>query len=259
MRFGVCAPISDAAMMAEIGFDYLEVGTSGIAAMTEEEFEAFCKENAAAPIHAEAVNILFPGTIRLTGDAVDWENMTQYIERVMSRLGRAGIAVAVFGSGGSRRVPEGFSMETAWEQLVKVGKILAQAAEKNGVTIALEPLRRAETNIINTQKEGLRLVREVNHPHFKLLCDYYHLAQEGGTPADVEACGDTLVHMHIAKPDDRKTMYPGDGADYAGFFCALRNAGYDGRISFEGRADEREKTLPAALAVMIQAANLLSL
>ena len=44
MRFGVCAPISEAAMMAEIGFDYLEVGASGLAAMTDEEFDARMKE-----------------------------------------------------------------------------------------------------------------------------------------------------------------------------------------------------------------------
>lgn len=254
MRFGVCAPISDAAMMAEIGFEYLEVTAAGLANLPEEEFARFCEENAAAPIHAEAANLLFPGEVRLTGDDADWGVITEYIERVMARLGKAGISVVVFGSSGSRRVPEGFSRETAWEQLVKVGKKLGETGEKYGVTVALEPLRSAETNIINTQGEGLRLVRDVNHPHFKLLCDYYHLSVEGGTPADVEVCGNALVHIHIAKPDDRKTMYPGDGADYASFFAALRRMGYDARISFEGDAGkEREKTLPPALAVMRQA------
>ena len=252
MRFGVCAPISDAVMMAKIGFDYLEVNASGLAAMTDEEFEAFCAENAAAPIHAEAANVLFPGTIRLTGEEADMETTCLYIEKILSRLGRAGVRTAVFGSSGSRRVPDGFPMEKAWDQLVKVGKILAQTAEKYNVMIALEPLRKAETNMINLQSEGAALVKEVDHPHFKLLCDFYHLTQEGGTPADVEACGEQLIHIHIAKPDDRKAMYPEDGCDYAGFFGALRRAGYDGRISFEGDAGEREKTLPAALRVMKQ-------
>ena len=254
MRFGVCAPISEAAMMAEIVFDYLEVGASGLAAMTDEEFEAFCAENAEAPIHAEAANVLFPGSIRLTGEEADLTHITLYIEKILSRLSRAGVQIAVFGSSGSRKVPEGFPMEKAWAQLVQVGKILAQTAEKYGVTIALEPLRKAETNMINLQSEGAALVKEVDHPHFKLLCDYYHLSQEGGTAADVEVCGELLTHIHIAKPDDRKTMYPGDGCDYAGFFSALRRAGYDGRISFEGDAGaEKAKTLPAALPVMKQA------
>lgn len=253
MRFGVCAPISEAARISRLGFDYIEVNASSIAAMTDEEFAAFCAENEAAPIHAEAANVLFPGTVRLTGPDVDWKVVESYIEKVLSRLSKAGIEIAVFGSSGSRKVPEGFDMGCAWQQLVKAGRMLGETAEKYGVTIALEPLRRAETNIINKQAEGLKLVQEVDHPRFRLLSDYCHLMQECGTPADVEACGDTLVHIHIAKPDDRKTMYPGDGADYASFFRALRNVGYDARISFEGGCDDYDTQLPAALEVMKQA------
>ena len=252
MRLGVCAPISDAAFIASLGFDYLEVNASAIAAMTDEEFEAFCEENEKAPIHAEAANVLFPGTVRLTGD-VDFENVKAYIEMILSRLGKSGIKIAVFGSSGSRKVPEGFDMDTAWKQLVKTGRFLGETAQKYGVTVALEPLRRAETNIINLQSEGLKMVQEVDHPNFRLLTDLYHLSQEGGTAEDVKACGNVYAHVHIAKPDDRKAMYPGDGADYASFFAALRAVGYDGRISFEGDGGEREKTLPLALEVMKQA------
>ena len=43
MRFGVCAPVSDAAFIASVGFDYLEVNAANISAMTDEEFEAFVK------------------------------------------------------------------------------------------------------------------------------------------------------------------------------------------------------------------------
>lgn len=253
MRFGVCVPISEAARMAKIGFDYIEVGASALAAMTDAEFETFCAQNEIAPIHAEAANVLFPGTVRLTGADVDWDEVAAYIEKVIERLGRARIAIAVFGSSGSRKVPEGFSMDRAWEQLVRVGRMLGEAAEKYGVIVALEPLRIAETNIINKQAEGLKLVKEVNHPHFKLLSDYYHLMQEGETPAEVEVCGDVLAHIHIANPCSRKAMYPGDGADYAAFFNALRNAGYDARISFEGGCDDYEAQLPSALEVMKQA------
>lgn len=56
MRFGVCAPISEAALLSEIGFDYVEVNASALAAMDDASFEAFCRENAAAPVHAEAAN-----------------------------------------------------------------------------------------------------------------------------------------------------------------------------------------------------------
>ena len=142
MRFGVCAPVSEAARLHKLGFDYIEVSASSLASMTEAEFAAFCAENQAAPIHAEAANCLFPGEIRLTGDAVDSDAVQSYIDRVMARLGAAGIQIAVFGSGGSRRVPEGFAKERAISQLGDVAYRLGEAAAKHGVTVVLEPLRR---------------------------------------------------------------------------------------------------------------------
>ena len=38
-----------------------------------------------------------------------------------------------------------------------------------GVTVALEPLRPAETNMVNSMAQGRRLVEEVDYPHFRLL------------------------------------------------------------------------------------------
>ena len=253
MRFGVCAPVSEAARLHKLGFDYIEVSASSLASMTEAEFAAFCAENQAAPIHAEAANCLFPGEIRLTGDAVDSDAVQAYIDRVMARLGAAGIQIAVFGSGGSRRVPEGFSKERAISQLGDVTYRLGEAAAKHGVTVVLEPLRREETNILNTQPESLSFVQAVEHPNFKLLCDYYHLIVEGGTPEMAAACGDALRHVHIANPDGRVAMKPGDKADYKAFFDALRRAGYDARVSFEGNASDYEAELPAVLEVLKKA------
>ena len=52
----------------------------------------------------------------------------------------------MFGSGGARRVPEGFPKEDAFEQFVEFGKRIAPEARAHGLTIAIEPLCRDETN-----------------------------------------------------------------------------------------------------------------
>lgn len=252
MRFGVCTSIDQAGLLADLGFDYVEVHAGSLGAMEEAEFAAFCQTNAAAPIHAEAANCLFPGEIRLTGPDVDPDTLRAYARKVMSRLGQAGIRVVSFGSGGSRSVPEGFSRETAWQQLIEAGRILAQEAAEAGVVVGLEPLRPAESNIINTLAEGMQLVQQVNHPNFRLLCDYFHVAQGGGNPGDAALCGTLLAHLHMAKVDDRGCMYPGDGFDYMPFWQALRTAGYDGRISFEGTCTDFTSGLPGVLAVLKQ-------
>ena len=252
MRFGVCTSIDQAARRAAIGFDYVEVHAGSLAAMDESGFSAFCRENAAAPIHAEAANCLFPGEMRLVGPDVAWELLEAYIDKALHRLSLAGITGVCFGSGGCRKYPEGFSPEEAWQQMVRVGRILGQTGGKYGVTVSLEPLCPKETNMVNTMAEGRRLVEEVDHPNFRLLCDLYHVVQNGDRPEDAAVAGAHLAHIHMAKPDDRRTMYPGDGWDYGAFFRALRSVGYDGRISFEGTCSDYDGELPAVLAVMKQ-------
>ena len=197
MRFGVCAPISEAARLYKIGFDYVEVSAASLAAMTEEEFAAFCAENRAAPIHAEAANCLFPGEIRLTGDAVDTDAVQSYIDRVMARLGDAGIGIAVFGSGGSRRVPEGFSETRALEQLRDTARRLGEAAAAHGVTVVLEPLRRAETNILNTQPESRR------PPAFQAVVRLLPPGRRGrhaGNGRGVRRCAAPCAHRKPGRP-----------------------------------------------------------
>lgn len=252
MRFGVCTSLDHAPLLAQLGFDYVEVHAGSLASMTDAEFAAFCQANQDAPIHAERANCLFPGEMRLVGPGVDWDAVSRYIGKALSRLGQAGISGVCFGSGGCRTCPEGFSQEDAWRQLVRVGQILGQTGAKYGVTVALEPLRPAETNMINTMAEGRRLVEEVNHPNFRLLCDLYHVAQNGDRPEEIAAAGHQILHIHIAKPDDRKAMYPGDGIDYTAFFRPLKEIGYDSRISFEGYSSDYEGELPGVLAVMQQ-------
>lgn len=250
MRFGTCMPIEQAEFIAKLGFDYLEVSVAGLAEMTDEQFHDFLQKNKAAPIHAEAANCMFPGSIKLTGDAVNFDEIQKYADRAIGRLSQAGIEIAVFGSGGSRRVPENFPREKAWEQLKTVAKILGDASEKYGVTIALEPLRHEETNIFTTQPESLKFVKEVDHPHFKLLCDYYHLISENGTSEMVEQCGSYLVHTHIANPVGRVPMTPQDTADYKSFFRALHKINYNARMSLECPVTDPEAQLPVVLNVL---------
>ena len=252
MRFGVCTSLDHAPLLARLGFDYVEVHAGSLASMTEAEFAAFCQANQDAPIRAERANCLFPGEMRLVGPDLDWDAVSLYIDRTFRRLHQAGILGVCFGSGGCRTCPEDFSREEAWRQLVMVGQLLGQTGAKYGVTVDLEPLRPAETNMINSMSEGRRLVEEVNHPNFRLLCDLYHVAQNGDRPEEIAAAGQHLLHVHIAKLDDRKAMYPGDGIDYAAFFRPLKEAGYDGRISFEGYSSDYEGELPGVLAVMRQ-------
>jgi len=155
----------------------------------------------------------------------------------MDRAERAGIRAIVFGSGGARRIPDGFDRAQAYNQLVTFGRMLAPTCADHGVTIAVEPLNRAETNVLNSVSEGLQYVKDVNHPAFRLLVDAYHWAKENEPPEDIITAGPWLAHAHIATYANR--LPPGaEACDFGPFFAALKQAGYDQRISVEAGWDD---------------------
>ena len=250
MKIGFFTELDNAHKLAAMGYDYFEPSVSRVAAMTEEEFMKAVEIVDALPIKAEAANGLFPGTIRLIGPDADLKAVAGYIDGVFPRLKRLGCDTVVFGSGGARRVPEGFDRDEAWKQLIAAGKMLGRKAREYGLVIALEPLNRKEVNIINSLLEGKHLVDDVADPNFKLLSDYYHLILEDEGAAEVEACGNCIVHTHISNPAGRVTLTENDEADYLSFFKTLKKCGYTGRISFEGKVEEFDMQLPETLKVL---------
>ena len=127
----------------------------------------------------------------------------------------------------------------------------ADAAEAAGGVIAVEHLRAAECNTLNTVAEAAEYVRRADRPGVKLLVDSYHLWAQGEDVAAVEAAGDLICHVHVADHETRNCPGQSDQSaalrdDYRRFFAALQAAGYDGRISVEGHVDHDPAALAAA-------------
>ena len=101
----------------------------------------------------------------------------------------------MFGSGGARRIPEGFDPKDAHDQLVRFCSMLAPIAWRHGVTVVVEPLNRQECNVLTTVKECAALVREVAQPGLRLLVDAYHLLRDNDSCDDIATHGDLLAHV----------------------------------------------------------------
>ena len=54
----------------------------------------------------------------VVGPSVDRDALTAYVNMALDRCRALGATVVVWGSAGSRNVPEGFPRERAWEQIV---------------------------------------------------------------------------------------------------------------------------------------------
>lgn len=250
MKFGVCYDLAKADFIARLGYDYIEGHVTTIAGMSDDEFNVLAEQIDSLPIKVEASCVLFPGHLKVVGPDVDYDAISKYLDIAFPRLERLGVQPVVFGSGGARTVPEGFDRALAWHQMISVGRLLAQKAKEHNLTIVLEPLNKKETNIINSQREALKLVRDVERDNFVILSDFYHLWLAGEDRAEVAACGELLKHTHIANPKGRVSPAAGDEVSYDGFFAGLADVGYTERLSVECSFTDPEKELAQALVLL---------
>jgi D-psicose/D-tagatose/L-ribulose 3-epimerase len=128
-----------------------------------------------------------------------------------------------------------YSVETtpkARANSVSVIKQIAKEAQKSGITIALEPVNRYETNLLNTAQQTVDFINEVGEPNVMVHLDVYHCnIEEDGYRNPILACGDRLGYVHIG---ESHRGYLGTGTiDFAKFFDALAEVDYGGYITFE--------------------------
>ena len=250
---GYCTSLKNVDAAKAAGFDYVEVSATEVAAMSDADFEAAAAHARQIRMPTPAANLFVPQTIKVVGPDVDLQQQAAHVRKAMTRLSTLGVEVLVFGSGGARRVPDGFDREKAWAQLVDFSRRAAEEGKAHGITVAIEPLRRQETNIINTAAEGLDMVNAVNHPNFQLMIDFYHLASEHEDPAIVLKAKDHLRHLHVANPNGRVFPQKWEEFDYAPFFANLKAIGYDTRISMEGSTTDLAAQGPVTVALLRKA------
>jgi len=243
MRYGNCVPFKNAnhiKILKAAGFDYIETNLSAFLDASESEITDFLSSLKENNITCEAVNVLFPGGIILTGEQADYPKVADYINIIFEKTKNIGFKTVVFGSGGARKCPDGFPKEKAIEQIIEVaGRFLLPAAEKYDFTLAIEELHRGETNIINTIDEAEYIAEQINNPRIKVLADLYHIGLENDDATKLSQKGGMLAHCHIANPyNGRKYPQASDSSEaielYKKFFSSLKSAGYIKTLSIEG-------------------------
>ncbi len=250
MKFGVCGDPAMGRIAKTAGYDYFEWSVGGLLHPREDEavFLSALAEMKEANFPCPVVNVFIPGDLKITGAVVNESALEEYVSTTFRRAQVADVEVIVFGSGAARQIPEGFDRAQAFRQLVHFGQMAAAHAEKHRVTLVVEPLNKAETNVLNTVAEGAEFVRAVNHPNLQLLVDGFHWAKDNESVEGIFQNSSLLRHAHIATVDGRRPPRIGD--DCALFLQTLKKTGYNQRISIEGQIAHPTEELPAALSIM---------
>ncbi|HMJ70783.1 MAG TPA: sugar phosphate isomerase/epimerase family protein [Cyclobacteriaceae bacterium] len=200
--------------------------------VSDEQFESKLAMIKASKITLMGVNVFMPGDMKLVGPAVDEQRILAHATTVFKRCKAAGVKMVVWGSGGARRIPDGFDPATARNQFIDIARKVAPIAKKYGVVLAFESLNSTETNFINTAEQALQLVQEVDHRSFRLNIDFYHMLMEGEGPAIIEKAGKYVVHCELAEKEGRSA--PGvHHQDFVPYFQMMKKIKYKGKVIIE--------------------------
>lgn len=251
IAFGITGRLGNARMLKDAGCDYIEEAVGGLLMPNkgDDEFAKRLPEISAALIPVKNCNSFLPGELKSVGPDAKIDAVLAYANTAFKRARMVGIDVITYGSGGSRKIPDGFAKEDAKKQFIEILKGMGPLAAAQNLRVAVEPLRKEECNFLNNIREVAEMIRAANHPNVGITADLYHMVLGGDVPADLDANIDILHHFHLAEKEKR--ALPGvAGDDFRGWFGVLAKHGWKGRVSIEANGGGDQAALTKAFAYL---------
>ncbi len=220
---------------ADIGFDILEFQAQPLLEMSDDHIRELRKEADAAGIE---LTYSLGLDRRYDVSSLD-ENIRKggvtYLQNIIRKMEVGGGTLLSGVSYAGWGTPDDMqdSKKPYWEQSVKSMREIIKVAEDCGVTYCVEAVNRFETCLINTAKEALAYIEEIDSKNIGVLLDTYHMNIEEDSIGDaIRLVGaDRLKSFHTG---DNNRRAPGRGhINWDEVFGALSEIGYKGRIVSE--------------------------
>lgn len=153
----------------------------------------------------------------------------EYVLRVIDLAAQFGAVVSLGLMTGI--VEDGVTRDEALGWLVPALQRIGTHAG-GGAVVAIEPLNRYESNLINRLDDGLELLSCAGSDSLKLLADLFHMSIEESNIADaLRRAGKAIGHVHFV---DSNRRGPGMGhTDFGPIIDALDDIRYSGYLSIE--------------------------
>ena len=158
-----------------------------------------------------------------------WEHIRRLID-LCADLGPGG--VMVFGSPQQRSTTGGLTREEATCHFVDGLASIAPHAESAGVTVLVEALPVAQSDVVQSLAEAAAIVRRIASPAIRTMFDVHNAIDEREThTALVDRYFDLIRHVHVNELDGRHCGT--GGYDFRPLLEVLARRGYAGWISLE--------------------------
>ena len=251
---GICAQLSDLPDAQALGYDYVETPLDALAALSDSYFDEFAAWCAGTGLKVLAVNRLLPEGLPIVGPEVHAPELHAYLKRAFERCKRLNVRVANLDAAAQRAVPEGCDYPLAWRQLGNFLRLIQPHARENGLTVAVEPLRKTDCNLLNLVSEATLMAGLLQLPNVGVSANTGAMAMAAEPLSALTQTGAALYHIHLEHPLTRRMPREGDGEDYFKLMRLLRRDGYTGGVSVAfARAADFVSDARAALLCLRQA------
>lgn len=169
------------------------------------------------------------------------EKAVDYLHRCCDFAAELGAPlVIVVPSAVGKTTPVGGPRDEEWDKAVKVEwsyaidslNKAALYAEATGILLAVEPINRYETFLVNTAEEGLRFISEIGSDMVKLHLDSFHMnIEESDLVETIQKSKDSLVNFHVA--DSNRQAVGRGHINFRAVIEALYDIDYWGALALE--------------------------
>ena len=221
-----------AARVKDLGFGVLEIAIEDTGGLTAEAVREACES---AGVGTSVCGAFGPERDVSHEDAKIRRLGIDYLKFCVdfaAAIGAPHVAGPMYSAVGKARLLGSEEREQQRRWAVESLREAAEYGEARGVRLAIEPLNRFETDLVNTAEQALELCDRIGKGNVGVHLDTFHMnIEEKSIPDAIRSAGERLFHFHACE-NDRGA--PGTGhVDWDGVFAALRDVGYEGQIVIE--------------------------
>ena len=237
----------------QMGFDSFEFGLEDVSHVDPAKLKQKAQQTGLRLVICGAFG---PDRDLTHDDASVRENSLSYITQAIKVCQQSGcktLGGPMYSAVGKRRHVTPDQKKKEWDLAVKGIKEAGKRAADAGVNLAIEPLNRFETDLINTAEQCERLVNEVGMNNVGFHLDSFHMNIEEKNSGDaIRRAGKRLFHFHACE-NDRGAPGSGVNIDWPNIATALKEVSYQREAVIE-TFTPKTKSIAAAAAIWRQLA-----
>lgn len=226
--------------IASMGFDAVEIALEDPSLVDVKALKNGLQRYNLKPIICGAFG---PSRDLTNDDPAIHRNCFSYIESCLEfcvELSTTFLAGPMYSAVGKARMLPPDKRKAEWDMAVKNLRVVCEMAAKRGIQIALEPLNRFESDMVNNVDDVSRLIADINHPSAKIMLDGFHMnIEEKDVRQAIIKAGKNLIHMQVSE-NYRGT--PGTGQTrWDEYRQGLEAINYSGAVSIESFTTENKE------------------